>query len=69
AVLAAVSYVVWWGLDKALGRALWAQVVSVGGGISAGFVAYAAVVWALGIDEARQIWNLFAGRFKRRQNT
>ncbi|MFL5826465.1 MAG: murein biosynthesis integral membrane protein MurJ [Thermoleophilaceae bacterium] len=69
AALAAVSYLVWWGLDKALGRALWAQILSVGVGITAGFAVYAAVVWALGIDEARQIWSLFAGRLKRRQNT
>ncbi|MBX5470514.1 MAG: murein biosynthesis integral membrane protein MurJ [Thermoleophilaceae bacterium] len=65
AVLAAVSFAAWWGLDHALGRALWAQAVSVGVAIGAGLAAYAAVVWALGVREARQIWSLLGGRLRR----
>jgi putative peptidoglycan lipid II flippase len=40
AVLAAVSYGVWRGLDTALGRALWAQLISVGTALAAGTAAY-----------------------------
>ena len=65
ALLGAVTYVVWWALDEALGRALWAQVVAVGVGIVAGLVVYAGAVWALGIREARQIRDLVAGRLRR----
>jgi putative peptidoglycan lipid II flippase len=65
-LLGVVSYAVWWGVDHALGRALWAQVISVGAGVTAGAVAYGAAVWALRVPEARQIWQLFAGRLRRR---
>jgi len=40
AVLAAVSYGVWRGLDAAFGRALWAQLISVGTALAAGTAAY-----------------------------
>jgi putative peptidoglycan lipid II flippase len=53
--LAAAAYAVWYGLDEALGRALAAQIASVGGAIAVGFSAYAAGVWLLRIPEARQI--------------
>src|SRR4051812_14803886 len=52
ALLGVVAYVVWWGLDQALGRSLLAQIVSVGGGLAAGAGAYTAVVLAAGIPEA-----------------
>ena len=65
ALLCVVSYAVWWVLDDVLGRALWAQAVAVGGGLAAGSVAYGAVVWALGVPEARQIWDLLGGRLRR----
>lgn len=61
-LLAAVSWLVWTGLDDVLGRALWAQAVSVGVAIAVGFAAYAAAVWVLGIREARQIRDLVGGR-------
>ena len=63
AVLGAVAYGVWAGLDDLLGRALLAQAVAVGGAISAGLVAYAAAVSALGVAEARQIRDLVRARF------
>jgi len=53
--LAATAYAAWYGLDQALGRALAAQIASVGGGIAVGLGAYAAGVWLLRIPEARQI--------------
>jgi putative peptidoglycan lipid II flippase len=65
ALLCAISYGVWWALDRALGRALGAQAVSVGAGIAAGSVAYAAAVWALRIPEARQIRELLLSRRRR----
>ena len=62
AALAAVSYLVWNLLDDALGRALSAQIVSVGVGIAAGLAAYALAVWALRIPEARQVGRLLRPR-------
>jgi putative peptidoglycan lipid II flippase len=66
AVLAGVSYAVWYGLDQALGRSLIAQVISLGAGIGAGIAVYAAAVSAMRIEEARQIRRLVASRFGRR---
>jgi len=60
-----VSWTVWKVLDDILGRALIAQVASVGTAIAVGLVAYAALVRAMRLDEARQIQQLFAGRFRR----
>jgi putative peptidoglycan lipid II flippase len=65
AALAAVSYGVWWALDDELGRALWAQCVSVGAAIAAGTGVYAAGVWILRVPEARQIRTLVAGQLRR----
>jgi putative peptidoglycan lipid II flippase len=65
AALAAVSYGAWYALDDLLGRSLVAQAVSLGAAILAGIVAYAAGVWALRVDEARQIGRLLGGRFRR----
>jgi putative peptidoglycan lipid II flippase len=61
ALLAAASYGVWHGLDAALGRSLGAQIASVGGALAAGTAVYGAVVWVLGIPEARQIRSLLPG--------
>jgi len=62
AVLGAVSYGAWYGLDEALGRSLAAQAVAVGVAIAAGLGVYAAAVWALRVPEARQILALLPGR-------
>jgi hypothetical protein len=50
-VLAVVSYGVWRGLDAALGRALWAQLVSVGSALLTGTVAYLVFCRLLGVRE------------------
>jgi putative peptidoglycan lipid II flippase len=58
ALLAGVSYLVWDGLDQALGRGTIAQIVSLGAGLIVGFGAYFAAVLALRVPEARQIVRL-----------
>src|SRR3954468_22457575 len=65
-LLAGVSYGVWYVLDQALGRSLIAQIVSLGLGIGAGIAVYVAAVYAMRIEEVRQIRSLVAGRFGRR---
>jgi putative peptidoglycan lipid II flippase len=65
-LLALVTYGVWYGLDAALGRALWAQIVSVLGAIAAGLVVFAAAVTALRVPEAHQIRDLVRNRFRSR---
>jgi putative peptidoglycan lipid II flippase len=62
ALLAAVSYGAWRGLDAVLGTHLIAQAISVLAGIAAGVAAYAAVVWVLRVPEARQIHSLLLSR-------
>jgi putative peptidoglycan lipid II flippase len=66
-LLALVSYGVWYGLDAALGRGLAAQIVSVVGGITAGFLVYAAAVTAMRVPEAHQIRELVQNRFRSRR--
>jgi putative peptidoglycan lipid II flippase len=58
ALLAGVSYVVWYGLDDALGRGTIAQIISLGFALAAGFVTYFAAVLALRVPEAAQIMRL-----------
>jgi putative peptidoglycan lipid II flippase len=65
AALAGVSYGVWVGLDELLGRSLAAQIASLGVGILAGIGVYAVAVWALRLEEARQIARLLGGRLRR----
>ncbi len=65
AALAGVAYGVWYVLDDALGRALIAQVISVGVALVAGTAAYIAAVLALRITEARQIVQLIGSRIGR----
>jgi putative peptidoglycan lipid II flippase len=62
AALGALAYAVWYGLDAAFGRSLLAQAVSVLGGIGAGVVVYAAVVWVLRVPETREIRRLLLSR-------
>ena len=57
-LLAGVSYLVWDGLDQALGRSTIAQLISLGSALAAGAVAYFAAVMALRVPEARQIVRL-----------
>jgi putative peptidoglycan lipid II flippase len=65
AILGGVAYGSWYALDQALGRSFVAQLISVGGALGLGSAAYAAVVLALRVPEARQIVDLFARRFRR----
>jgi putative peptidoglycan lipid II flippase len=58
ALLAGVAYLVWSGLDEALGRSTLAQLISVGGGLLAGAAAYFGAVLALRVPEAAQIVRL-----------
>jgi putative peptidoglycan lipid II flippase len=60
ALLAGVSYLVWYGLDDALGRSLMAQIVSLGIALAAGFATYFVTVLALRVPEADQIKRLLA---------
>jgi putative peptidoglycan lipid II flippase len=62
ALLGGVSYLVWLGLDEALGRSLAAQLVSVLGAIAAGAAVYGAAVWLLRVPEAHQIRRLLVSR-------
>jgi len=58
ALLAGVSYLVWYGLDQALGRDLIAQIISLGVALAAGFATYFAATLALRVPEANQIIRL-----------
>ena len=59
-----VTWVVWFGLDWTFGRSLIAQVISVGGGLTAGAVTYAYVVLAMRLHEAEQLRRLIMGRLR-----
>jgi putative peptidoglycan lipid II flippase len=62
AALAGVSWVVWDVLDEALGRGLAGQIVSLGGGLALGAVAYLGVARLLRIAELDQILRLVLRR-------
>jgi hypothetical protein len=66
ALLGGVAYGTWKLLDEALGRGLFGQIASVGGGLGLGAVVYASTVHVLRIPEARQIERLLAGRLLHR---
>jgi len=65
AVLGAVAYGAWYGLDRALGDSLLAQFAAVGVALGLGSAAYAAIVLAMRIPEAQQIRELFTRRLRR----
>jgi putative peptidoglycan lipid II flippase len=65
ALLAAISWVIWYGLDHLLGRSLPAQIISVGLAISIGIAVYAKATLSMRIPEARQIEELVLGRLRR----
>lgn len=58
AVLAAVSFAVWLGLDDVLGRGLAGQLVSVGGALAAGAGAYLVSCRLLGVREIEALLTL-----------
>jgi putative peptidoglycan lipid II flippase len=59
------AWVAWAGLDWLVGRSLIGQVISVGGGLTAGTAVYAYVVLAMRLPEAEQLRRLVAGRLGR----
>jgi putative peptidoglycan lipid II flippase len=65
ALLAVISYAIWYLLDALLGRSLPAQVVSVGVAGLAGVWIYVRTVLAMRIPEARQVHRLIAARLGR----
>jgi putative peptidoglycan lipid II flippase len=67
ALLGAVAWFVWWGLDGALGRSLPAQIVSVGMGIVTGTAFYVAAILHWRVPEGQQIYNMVAGRLAGRR--
>ncbi|HEX8053621.1 MAG TPA: murein biosynthesis integral membrane protein MurJ [Thermoleophilaceae bacterium] len=64
-ILAAVAYLTWRALDETIGRAIWSQAAAVAAAIVTGTAAYAAAVWLLRVEEAKQIVRLLAGRLGR----
>jgi putative peptidoglycan lipid II flippase len=65
AALGISAYGVWWLLDDGLGRSLAGQVISVGGGLVAGFLLYAGLLLLLRVPEAEQLSRLVQQRFAR----
>ena len=62
AVMAALGYFVWKGLDALLGVSLIAQIVSLGTGFVVAGVVYARLVLLMRIPEARQVQQLVTSR-------
>lgn len=60
--LGVVAYAVWWALDGALGRDLWAQIISVGLAYVAGGLAYLLAAWAMRIPELHEVLNVIRRR-------
>jgi putative peptidoglycan lipid II flippase len=60
--LAVAAYAVWWGLDRALGRALWAQLVSVGLAYVAGGLVYLGAAWLMRMPEIRELLDVVRRR-------
>jgi putative peptidoglycan lipid II flippase len=61
ALAAGVAYGVWWVLDDVLGRDLWAQIVSLGVGLTAGAGVYLAAARLLGMRELEALKALRRG--------
>jgi putative peptidoglycan lipid II flippase len=66
ALMTALGYFVWKGLDAVLGASLTAQIVAIGIAFSAAGVLYARLVLLMRIPEARQIESLIVGRLRGR---
>ncbi|MHB1834774.1 MAG: lipid II flippase MurJ, partial [Solirubrobacteraceae bacterium] len=66
AICTPIGYLVWKGLYTLLGVSLAAQIVSVGLGLAIAAVAYAWLVLAMRIPEARQIQSLILSRMASR---
>jgi putative peptidoglycan lipid II flippase len=66
ALMATVAWALWLGLDRALGRSLPAQIVSVGVALLVGCALYAKLALTMRIPEARQIESLIHSRVRGR---
>jgi putative peptidoglycan lipid II flippase len=66
AIVTAVAYLLWKGLDSLLGISLIAEIVSIGIALGAAGLLYARLVLLMRIPEARQIESLILGRFRGR---
>jgi putative peptidoglycan lipid II flippase len=64
AILAGVSFVVWWGLDRALDRSFGGQLLALGAALALGGGAYLASCRALGVREVATLLSL-RDRFRR----
>jgi putative peptidoglycan lipid II flippase len=62
AILAGVSYLIWYGLDSALGRSLAAQAISMTVALGAGAGVYLGAAKALRIAEIDQLINVVRRR-------
>lgn len=65
AAMAAVAYGAWYVPSEALGESVGGQATALFVGLGAASVVYAAIVYALGIPEAKQIASLLRGRLRR----
>ncbi len=65
AIITAVGYFIWKGLDSVLGTSLVAQILAVGIAVTAAGALYARLVLLMRIPEARQIESLIKGRLRR----
>jgi putative peptidoglycan lipid II flippase len=68
-LLAGASWIVWYALDRLLGRSFPAQLVSVGAAAAVGGAIYMLAVLRMGIPEARQVRRLVLARFGQREAT
>jgi putative peptidoglycan lipid II flippase len=58
ALAAGVAFLVWYGIDAALGRSLGAQLVSVGSGLLAGVASFLGLAWLLRVRELQTLLSL-----------
>jgi putative peptidoglycan lipid II flippase len=65
AVVTAVAWLLWTGLDSLLGRSLPAQIIAVGLPLAAAVVIYSKLVLMMRIPEARQVQSLVMSRLGR----
>jgi putative peptidoglycan lipid II flippase len=64
AIMAAIAWAIWLGLDRVLGRSLPAQIVSVSAALLAAFAVYAKTTLVMRVPEARQIEALVISRLR-----
>jgi putative peptidoglycan lipid II flippase len=65
ALLAGISWVVWYALDAVLGKSLGAQIISMAAAAGTGLWLYTRLVLAMHIPEAHQVNRLIRAQFGR----